>query len=106
MTRNVSEENNRSLSDDLIEGLLGGTLGYLVGEIANASYDSQSPKGKAAWNENRIMHHGDVGCLALVTGGAVESRFLVGLGAGLMLSDAKDVNDWVLLKNLSGQKNQ
>ncbi len=104
MTQNVSRAMERSIVDDLAEGLLGSITGFLIGEVANLSYSSRTPEGRAEWDRNRIMHHGDVGCLTLMAGGGAGSPFLVGLGAGLMVSDAKDVNDWVLIKNLNKAK--
>ena len=78
----------------VLKALLGGLVGYAAGEIANRIYQDCSPQEKHEWKENRIMHHGELGCITLAAGATSASPFLAGMGAGMMVSDAHDVNEW------------
>jgi hypothetical protein len=101
MTQEVCEVEARSLVELLLEALVGGLSGCIVGELVNELHGSCSPHERDEWEKNRILHHGDVGCLAVQAGGTLKSPFLLGIGIGLMISDAKDANKWIVPKYLS-----
>ena len=84
----------KTLGDSLLEGVIGFAAGYVLGELANAQYESQSEEQKRQWERNRIAHHGEVGCVALVGGATGKSPGVAGFGLGLMVSDRKDVPKW------------
>ena len=53
-----------------------------------------TPQQRDEYKKNRGAHHGEVGCIMLAAGVGGESPALAGLGAGLMISDRKDANEW------------
>ena len=78
----------------ILEGAAGLIIGYALGELANAAYDSMTPGQKQEHRKNRIMHHGEAGCLVVAAGMGAKSPGISGLGAGLMISDRKDAGEW------------
>jgi len=66
-----------------------------VGDLANALYESRTPEGKELWEKLRPMHHGDAGYLVRENGRKKRDPFLEGIGEGLMISDAHDVDKCV-----------
>ena len=84
----------KTLGDSIIESLAGFAAGYILGELANAEYESLSEEQKRQREQNRVAHHGEVGCLALAGGAAARSPAAAGVGLGLMVSDRKDFKKW------------
>jgi hypothetical protein len=73
---------------------LGKAIGFLAGAIANEKYRSLSESEKQAWNQERIMHHGDFGAIVEDYGRKKDSPLLKGLGSGLKDSDKQDEQFW------------
>ena len=91
-----------NLIDDLMGDMskkdkeqLGKAIGLLVGAVANEKYQSSSELEKRAWEENRIMHHGDFGAIVEDYGQGKKNPLLKGLGSGLKISDKHDEHLWV-----------
>ena len=74
---------------------LGKAIGFLAGAIANEKYHSSSEPERQAWDQNRIMHHGDFGAIVQDYGQKEKNPLLKGLGSGLMDSDRQDEPFWI-----------
>ncbi len=74
---------------------LGRFLGFIAGEVATEKYNSLSRAEKDAWDQDRIMHHGDFGAFVEDYGRTKKNALLEGLGSGLMDSDRTDEPDWI-----------
>ena len=84
----------KSLGQTVVEGALGCLIGYALGEQANRGHEAFTPQQRDEYRKNRVAHHGEVGCIVLATGVGEGSPALAGIGAGLMISDRKDANEW------------
>ena len=84
----------KSLGQTVVEGALGCLIGYALGEQANRGYDALTPRQRNEYRRNRMIHHGEVGCIMLAAGVDGGSPALAGIGAGLIISDRKDANEW------------
>ena len=84
----------KTLGQTVLEGALGCLIGYALGEQANRGHEALTPQQRDEYRKNRVAHHGEVGCIMLVAGVGGESPALAGIGAGLMISDRKDANEW------------
>jgi len=71
-----------------------GLAAYLVGKAVTNHYEACDRETKRQWDRERIMHHGELGCLALGAGILAKSPNLVSTGLGLMASDTQDSNKW------------
>ena len=84
----------KKIAESIIEGIAGFVAGCILGELANAKYESLPEKQKRQWEWNRVAHHGEIGCAALVGGVAGKSPAVAGLGLGFMVSDRGDSKKW------------
>ena len=84
----------KAVGRTLIESALCGVGAYWVGEVCTRQYNALDFEEKRRWNEARIMHHGELGCLALIAGVLMKSPQLACAGLGLMTSDEQDSNRW------------
>ena len=84
----------KSLGETILEGALGCLAGIALGELANSWYEDLTPQQKDEYRRNRAAHHGEMGCIMLAAGAGGGSPALAGIGAGLMISDRKDSNEW------------
>lgn len=73
---------------------LGKAIGFLAGAIANEKYRSLSGSEKQAWDQERIMHHGDFGAIVEDYGRKKKNPLFKGLGSGLKDSDKQDEQFW------------
>ena len=92
-----------SESDILV--ITGISLGAICGTLANNKYNDCNKEEKEEWKENRICHHGALGC-GMVVGGIVLTLFskkivvliiailLICVGIGLILTDLHDIDKW------------
>jgi len=80
--------------ESLLELAAGGILGYGLGQIPNEAYASCSPEQRMRWDQTRILHHGELGLMAIAGGAAAKSPFTLGIGVGLAMSDSRDAEEW------------
>jgi hypothetical protein len=78
--------------------LVGMLAAKVVGDQLNKLYESCTPEHKALWEELRLFHHGDLGYMIAEDGKKKRDSLLLGAGKGLMLSDIKDRDKWMLHK--------
>jgi len=74
---------------------LGNAIGFVAGAIATQKYNSLSDSEKEAWNQKRLMHHGDFGAIVNDYGKRKKNPLFEGLGSGLMNSDRQDEPEWI-----------
>jgi len=67
---------------------------FLAGLTAPKIYEKLSPKVKAEWKEKYPGHHGEVGVMMLLSGSVTKNLGLAAFGAGLIIEDWKDKNEW------------
>ena len=77
-----------------IEEPLGKKIGELLGDYFVDRYEALSLEEKKKWNSDRWLHHGALGELIFIRGIRKHNSFFIGLGNGLMGSDAQDRNNW------------
>lgn len=87
------------LDNPLAQFLLGAAIGAIGGHLANRAYHACTPEEKAQWAKDRVMHHGELGCIGAATGVATGNPFIAGAGAGLALTDLADVGEWFSEEN-------
>jgi hypothetical protein len=88
----------KSVGQMILEGAAGLAIGYALGELTNAAYDSMTSEQKREHQKNRIMHHGEAGCFVTAAGIGAKSAPLAGFGVGLMISDMKDAGEWFSMR--------
>lgn len=91
-------EKKSVLSDPLVQFVLGLSIMGIAGVITNIIYESKTPEQKKEWDQDRIMHHGELGAIATTAGIAAKSPFVTGAGVGLMLTDLQDAEQWFTKK--------
>ena len=65
-------------------------IGLFLGIFVNSSYARFSQEQKEHWKENRPAHHYKLGFIAVIIG-VVFSPLLAGIGAGLIITDLRDL---------------
>ena len=92
----------KSLGQIILEGAFGCVIGYALGEQANRKYEALTPQQRDEYRSSRVAHHGEVGCIVAAAGVGGGSPALAGIGAGLIISDCKDANEWFRESSGSG----
>jgi len=73
---------------------VGKQTGLSLGNGTNEIYQLLPDEVKVFWEAERWLHHGALGDLLKRCGEKKLDLFLIGLGEGLMESDAKDRAEW------------
>jgi hypothetical protein len=66
----------------------------LAGLAAPKLYEKLTPESKSEWKKKYPLHHGEAGVLMLVGGAIARNSGLAAFGAGLVIDDWKDRNEW------------
>jgi len=67
---------------------------FLAGLTAPKLYEKLSPEAKNNWKKKYALHHGEAGVLMLLGGVVTRNPGLSAFGAGLVIEDWKDRNEW------------
>jgi len=84
----------KTVGHALTEAAACGLVAYLVGKAVTNHYETCDCKTRDQWDRERVMHHGELGCLALVAGILAKNPNIACAGLGLMASDTQDSNKW------------
>jgi hypothetical protein len=71
----------------------------LAGLAAPKLYEKLSPESKSEWKKKYSLHHGEAGVLMLIGGSISRNLGLSAFGAGLVIDDWKDRNEWFKKNN-------
>ena len=66
----------------------------LAGLAAPKLYEKLTSESKSEWKKKYPLHHGEAGVLMLVGGAIARNSGLAAFGAGLVIDDWKDRNEW------------
>ncbi len=67
---------------------------FLAGLAAPKVYERLAPEVKAQWKKKYPIHHGEAGILMVLGGSVTKNLGLAAFGAGLIIEDWKDRNEW------------
>ncbi len=71
----------------------------LAGLAAPKLYEKISLESKSEWKKKYPLHHGEAGVLMLIGGAISRNLGLSAFGAGLVIDDWKDRNEWFKKNN-------